>query len=55
MKTDKEISDIFKKLYPKEKRCGNSLFENGLYEKGFKEGFKKCIEILNKNLINQIK
>jgi hypothetical protein len=48
MRTEKEIKIILNEIYPKEKRCGNMLFEYGLFTKGFIEGFQKAEEIYEK-------
>jgi hypothetical protein len=52
MRAEKEILIIINEIYPKEKRCGNSLFEDGLFVKGFIQGFQKAeqmSELKNKN------
>ena len=38
---DKELEarEVFNKKYPKEKRCGKPLFDDGLFERGFIAGF----------------
>jgi len=52
MKSEKEILIVINEIYPKEKRCGNSMFEYGLFVKGFTEGFQKA-EQMTESIIKE--
>ena len=39
MDKELEAEEIFYKKYPAEKRCGNSMFYEGKFKKGFIAGF----------------
>ncbi len=46
-----KAEQVFNEVYPKEIRCGNNLFEGGLFKKGFIEGYNKCEEDISKKIL----